>query len=248
MNLLKDKVAIITGASRGIGKAIALKFAENGADVAFTDIRRDENMEATEKELLAYGVKAKGYASDASSFESSAETVAEILKEFGKVDILVNNAGITRDNLLLRMTEQDWDLVMKVNLKSVFNLTKQVLRPMMKQRSGSIINISSVVGVFGNAGQANYSASKAGIIGFTKSVAKELGSRNIRSNAIAPGFIETEMTKTLPEEVRKGFLDAIPLKRMGTGEDVANAALYLASDLSTYISGQVLSVCGALNT
>ena len=248
MNLLKDKVAIITGASRGIGKAIALKFAENGADIAFTDIRRDENMEATEKELLALGIKAKGYESDASSFESSAETVSEIYKEFGKVDILVNNAGITRDNLLMRMTEQDWDLVMQVNLKSVFNLTKQVLRPMMKQRSGSIINISSVVGVFGNAGQANYSASKAGIIGFTKSVAKELGSRNIRSNAIAPGFIETEMTKKLPEEVRKGFLDAIPLKRMGSGEDVANAALYLASDLSTYISGQVLSVCGALNT
>ena len=248
MNLLKDKVAIITGASRGIGKAIALKFAENGADVAFTDIRRDENMEATEKELQAFGVKAKGYESDASSFQDSADTVAEILKEFGKVDILVNNAGITRDNLLLRMTEEDWDLVIKVNLKSVFNLTKQVLRPMMKQRSGSIINISSVVGVFGNAGQANYSASKAGIIGFTKSVAKELGSRNIRSNAIAPGFIETEMTKTLPEEVRKGFLDAIPMRRMGTGEDVANAALFLASDLSTYISGQVLSVCGALNT
>ncbi len=248
MNLLKDKVAIITGASRGIGKAIALKFAENGASIAFTDIKRDENMEATEKELLAFGVKAKGYASDASSFDSSSETVSEIYKEFGKVDILVNNAGITRDNLLMRMTEQDWDLVMQVNLKSVFNLTKQVLRPMMKQRSGSIINISSVVGVFGNAGQANYSASKAGIIGFTKSVAKELGSRNIRSNAIAPGFIETEMTKKLPEEVRKGFLDAIPLKRMGSGEDVANAALYLASDLSTYISGQVLSVCGALNT
>ncbi|HHH55379.1 MAG TPA: 3-oxoacyl-[acyl-carrier-protein] reductase, partial [Bacteroidetes bacterium] len=224
MKLLKDKVAIITGASRGIGKAIAMKFAENGADIAFTDIRRDENMENVEKELSSFGVKAKGYASDASSFQSSADTVTEILKDFGKVDILVNNAGITRDNLLMRMTEQDWDLVMNINLKSVFNLTKQILRPMMKQRSGSIINISSVVGVFGNAGQANYSASKAGIIGFTKSVAKELGSRNIRSNAIAPGFIETEMTKTLPEEVRKGFLDAIPLKRMGSGEDVANAA------------------------
>ncbi len=248
MNLLKDKVAIITGASRGIGKAIALKFAENGANIAFTDIKRDENMENTEKELSSFGIKAKGYASDASSFQSREDTVTEILKEFGKVDILVNNAGITRDNLLMRMTEQDWDLVMNINLKSVFNLTKQILRPMMKQRSGSIINISSVVGVFGNAGQANYSASKAGIIGFTKSVAKELGSRNIRSNAIAPGFIETEMTKKLPEEVRKGFLSAIPLKRMGTGEDVANAALYLASDLSTYISGQVLSVCGALNT
>ena len=248
MNLLKGKVAIITGASRGIGKAIALKFAENGADIAFTDIRRDEIMEATEKELNTMGIKAKGYASDASSFSGSADTVAEILKDFGKVDVLVNNAGITRDNLLLRMSEQDWDLVMNINLKSVFNLTKAILRPMMKQRSGSIINISSVVGVFGNAGQANYSASKAGIIGFTKSVAKELGSRNIRSNALAPGFIETEMTKQLPDDVRKGFLTAIPLNRMGSGEDVANAALYLASDLSTYISGQVLSVCGALNT
>jgi len=247
MNLLKDKVAIITGASRGIGKAIAMKFAENGADIAFTDIRRDENMEATEKELAAFGVKAKGYVSDASSFSGSADTVTEILKDFGKVDVLVNNAGITKDNLLMRMSEGDWDLVMNINLKSVFNLTKAILRPMMKQRSGSIINISSVVGVFGNAGQANYSASKAGIIGFTKSIAKELGSRNIRSNAIAPGFIETEMTHKLPEEIKQGFRDAIPLKRMGSGEDVANAAMYLASDLSTYISGQVHSVCGALN-
>lgn len=247
MELLKGKVAVITGASRGIGKAIALKFAEQGADIAFTDIRKDENMEATEKELQAFGVKAKGYASDASSFSSSADTIAEVLKDFEKVDVLVNNAGITRDNLLMRMKEEDWDLVMNINLKSVFNLTKAVLRPMMKQRSGSIINISSVVGVFGNAGQANYSASKAGIIGFTKSMAKELGSRNIRSNAIAPGFIETEMTKKLPEEIKQGFRDAIPLKRMGSGEDVANAALYLASDLSTYISGQVHSVCGALN-
>jgi len=247
MNLLKGKVAVITGASRGIGKAIAMKFAEQGADIAFTDITRDENMEATENELKALGVKAKGYASDASSFDSSADTIAEVLKDFEKVDILVNNAGITRDNLLMRMKEEDWDLVMNINLKSVFNLTKAVLRPMMKQRSGSIINISSVVGVFGNAGQANYSASKAGIIGFTKSMAKELGSRNIRSNAIAPGFIETEMTQKLPEEIKQGFRDAIPLKRMGSGEDVANAALYLGSDLSTYISGQVLSVCGALN-
>ncbi len=247
MELLKGKVAIITGASRGIGKAIAMKFAEQGADVAFTDIRRDENMEATENELKAFGVNAKGYVSDASSFDGSAETVAEIIKDFSKVDVLVNNAGITKDNLLMRMSEADWDLVININLKSVFNLTKAVLRPMMKQRSGSIINISSVVGVFGNAGQANYSASKAGIIGFTKSMAKELGSRNIRSNAIAPGFIETEMTQKLPEEIKQGFRDAIPLKRMGSGEDVANAALYLASDLSTYISGQVHSVCGALN-
>jgi len=247
MELLKGKVAIITGASRGIGKAIALKFAEQGADVAFTDIRRDENMEKTENELKAFGVNAKGYVSDASSFDGSAETVNEIIKDFGKVDVLVNNAGITKDNLLMRMSEADWDLVININLKSVFNLTKAVLRPMMKQRSGSIINISSVVGVFGNAGQGNYSASKAGIIGFTKSMAKELGSRNIRSNAIAPGFIETEMTQKLPEEIKQGFRDAIPLKRMGSGEDVANAALYLASDLSTYISGQVHSVCGALN-
>jgi 3-oxoacyl-[acyl-carrier protein] reductase len=248
MSLLKGKVALITGASRGIGKAIALKFVQEGADVAFTDIRRDDFMENTEKELQAFGTKVKAYESNAASYEASEATVNQIIEEFGKIDILVNNAGITRDNLLMRMSEQEWDMVMNVNLKSVFNLTKQVIRPMMKQRSGSIINISSVVGVFGNAGQSNYSASKAGIIGFTKSIAKELGSRNIRSNALAPGFIETEMTHVLPEEVRKGFLDAIPLKRMGSPEDVANAALYLGSDLSTYISGQVLSVCGALNT
>lgn len=248
MSLLKGKVALITGASRGIGKAIALKFVQEGADVAFTDIRRDDFMENTEKELQAFGTKVKAYESNAASYEASEATVNQIIEEFGKIDILVNNAGITRDNLLMRMSEQEWDIVMNVNLKSVFNLTKQVIRPMMKQRSGSIINISSVVGVFGNAGQSNYSASKAGIIGFTKSIAKELGSRNIRSNALAPGFIETEMTHVLPVEVRKGFLDAIPLKRMGSPEDVANAALYLGSDLSTYISGQVLSVCGALNT
>lgn len=248
MSLLKGKVALITGASRGIGKAIALKFAQEGADIAFTDIRKDEFMENTEKELQAFGTKVKAYESNAASYEASEATVNQIIEEFGRIDILVNNAGITRDNLLMRMSEQEWDMVMNVNLKSVFNLTKQVIRPMMKQRSGSIINVSSVVGVFGNAGQSNYSASKAGIIGFTKSIAKELGSRNIRSNALAPGFIETEMTHVLPEEVRKGFLDAIPLKRMGSPEDVANAALYLGSDLSTYISGQVLSVCGALNT
>lgn len=248
MSLLKGKVALITGASRGIGKAIAFKFAQEGADIAFTDIRKDEFMENTEKELQAFGTKVKAYESNAASYEASEATVNQIIEEFGRIDILVNNAGITRDNLLMRMSEQEWDMVMNVNLKSVFNLTKQVIRPMMKQRSGSIINVSSVVGVFGNAGQSNYSASKAGIIGFTKSIAKELGSRNIRSNALAPGFIETEMTHVLPEEVRKGFLDAIPLKRMGSPEDVANAALYLGSDLSTYISGQVLSVCGALNT
>jgi 3-oxoacyl-[acyl-carrier protein] reductase len=248
MSLLKGKVALITGASRGIGKAIALKFVQEGADVAFTDIRKDEFMENTEKELQAFGNKVKAYESNAASYEASEATVNQIIEEFGRIDILVNNAGITRDNLLMRMSEQEWDMVMNVNLKSVFNLTKQVIRPMMKQRSGSIINISSVVGVFGNAGQSNYSASKAGIIGFTKSIAKELGSRNIRSNAIAPGFIETEMTHVLPEDVRKAFMNAIPLKRMGSPEDVANAALYLGSDLSTYISGQVLSVCGALNT
>ncbi len=247
MKLLENKVAIITGASRGIGKSIALKFAENGADVAFTGTTRNQNMEDTEKQLAEFGVKAKGYASDAASFEDSKNTVNSILEDFGKVDILVNNAGITKDNLLLRMSDEDWDLIMNTNLKSVFNYTKQVIRPMMKQRAGAIINISSVVGLFGNAGQANYSASKAGIIGFTKSVAKELASRNIRSNVIAPGYIETEMTNQLPEEVKNTFMDAIPLKRMGKGEDVANAALYLASDLATYVSGQVLSVCGGLN-
>jgi len=248
MKLLDNKVAIITGGSRGIGKAMAVRFAQEGANVAFTDIKRDENMEDLEKELNAMGVKAKGYASDASSFDGSATTISEILKDFGTIDVLVNNAGITRDNLLLRMTEQDWDLVMNINLKSVFNLTKQVIRPMMKARSGSIINISSVVGVFGNAGQANYSASKAGIIGFTKSMAKEFGSRNIRCNAIAPGFIATPMTDQLDDATKDAYYANIPLKRFGEGDEVANAAIFLASDLSTYVSGQVLSVCGALNT
>ncbi len=247
MKLLENKVAIITGGTRGIGKSIALKFAENGADIAFTGSSESKSMEETYKELSAFGVKVKAYASDASSFESSEKTVKAILEDFGKVDILVNNAGITKDNLLLRMSEQDWDLVMNVNLKSAFNLTKQVVRPMMKQRAGSIINITSVVGVFGNAGQANYSASKAGMIGFTKSIAKEFGARNIRCNAIAPGYIETEMTHELSEDVKKSFMAAIPLKKMGSGEDVANTALYLASDLSTYVTGQVVSVCGGLN-
>lgn len=248
MKLLEGKVALITGASRGIGKAIAEAFARQGADIAFTDIRRDEIMESTEQELKAVGAKAIGYASDASSFDDSERTVDEIAIEFGRIDILVNNAGITRDNLLMRMTEADWDLVIKVNLKSVFNLTKAVQKYMLKQRSGSIINMSSVVGVNGNGGQSNYSASKAGLIGFTKSVAQELGSRNIRCNAIAPGFIETDMTAKLSEEVRKEWAQRIPLRRGGKPEDVAQACVFFASDLSGYVTGQVLSVCGGMST
>ncbi len=248
MKLLEGKVAFITGASRGIGKAIAIAFAEQGASIAITDMRRDEIMEATEREIQARGVKAVGYASDASSFDDSERTADEIAKEFGRIDILVNNAGITRDNLLMRMTEADWDLVIKVNLKSVFNLTKAVQKYMLKQRSGSIINMSSVVGVNGNAGQSNYSASKAGLIGFTKSVAQELGSRNIRCNAIAPGYIETEMTAKLSEEVRKEWAAQIPLRRGGKPEDVAQACVFFASDLSAYVTGQVLSVCGGMST
>ncbi len=248
MKLLEGKIALITGASRGIGKAIAIAFAEQGASIAFTDMRRDDIMEATEREIQAIGVKAIGYASDASSFDDSEHTADEIAKEFGRIDILVNNAGITRDNLLMRMAEADWDLVIKVNLKSVFNLTKAVQKYMLKQRSGSIINMSSVVGVNGNAGQSNYSASKAGLIGFTKSVAQELGSRNIRCNAIAPGYIETEMTAKLSEEVRKEWAAQIPLRRGGKPEDVAQACVFFASDLSGYVTGQVLSVCGGMST
>jgi 3-oxoacyl-[acyl-carrier protein] reductase len=248
MGQLDGKVALVTGASRGIGKAIATTLAAEGAGIAFTDLVRDDNMVGLEKELSEKGVKAIGYASDASSLESCENTIAEVMKEFGRIDVLVNNAGITRDNLLLRMTEDDWDLVIKVNLKSIFNMTKSVQRIMIKQRGGSIINMSSVVGVGGNAGQSNYSASKAGLIGFTKSIAQELGSRNIRCNALAPGFIETEMTHKLPEEVRKGWAEKIPLKRGGTPEDVANATLFLASDLSSYITGQVISVCGGMST
>jgi len=248
MNLLKDKVAIITGASRGIGKSIALTFAKEGANIAFTDLNKDDNFIALEKELNEMGVKAKGYASNAADFQNCQDTVDEIVKDFGRVDALINNAGITQDNLLMRMTEQQWDAVITVNLKSVFNMTKAVQRTMLKQRSGSIVNMSSVVGVGGNAGQANYSASKAGIIGFTKSIAKELGSRNIRCNAIAPGFIVTEMTAQLPEEVVKGWYEKIPLKRGGTSKEVADVALFLSSDLSSYVSGQTIHVCGAMQT
>ncbi len=247
MKLLEGKTAVITGAARGIGKAIALKFASEGCNIAFTDLAINESALETEKALLDMGVKAKGYASDASNYEDTHKVVDEILKEFGQIDILVNNAGITKDTLLMRMTEEQWDLVIKVNLKSVFNFTKAVQRIMLKQRSGSIINMSSVVGVSGNAGQANYSASKAGIIGFTKSVAKELGSRGIRSNAIAPGFIITEMTGQLPEDVRKDWESKIPLKRGGTPEDVADVCLFLGSDLSGYVTGQVIHVCGGMN-
>jgi len=248
MKLLEGKKALVTGAARGIGRAIALKLAEHGADVAFTDIAYDDNAQQLAVQLAEFGVKAKGYASNAANFEDSKKTVDEIVKDFGGIDILVNNAGITRDTLLMRMSEEQWDLVINVNLKSVFNLTKAAQPTMLKQRSGSIINISSVVGVSGNAGQTNYAASKAGIIGFTKSVAKEIGSRNIRCNAIAPGFIITEMTDKLDEKVKEEWIKAIPLKRGGLPEDVANAVVFLGSDLSTYISGQVINVCGAMNT
>ena len=248
MKLIEGKTALITGANRGIGKRIALKFAEHGADVAFSDIARNDDMVNLEKELVALGVKGKGYASDAGSLAESEKLVADVLVDFGKVDILVNNAGITRDGLLLRMNEEDWDLVLKVNLKSVFNLTKAIQKVMIKQRKGSIINLSSIVGIEGNAGQSNYSASKAGIIGFTKSIARELGSRNIRCNAMAPGFIETEMTAKLTDEVKAEWAEDVPLRRAGTTEDVANVALFLASELSGYVTGQVISVCGGLNT
>ncbi|MDA3905850.1 MAG: 3-oxoacyl-[acyl-carrier-protein] reductase [Bacteroidales bacterium] len=248
MKLLEGKTALITGGSRGIGRTICLKFAKKGANIAFSDLIIDENVESLVKELEAIGVKAKGYASDASSFDQSEKLVDDIAKEFGQIDILVNNAGITRDNLLMRMTEADWDLVININLKSVFNLTKAVQKYMLKQRSGSIINMSSVVGVNGNAGQSNYSASKAGLIGFTKSIAQELGSRSIRCNAIAPGFIETKMTEKLPEEVRKEWVKTIPLRRAGQADDVANVATFLASELSTYVTGQVINVCGGMST
>jgi 3-oxoacyl-[acyl-carrier protein] reductase len=248
MKLLENKVALITGASRGIGKGIALKFAQQGANIAFTYLSSVEKAQALEKELEAFGIKAKGYRSDAANFKAAEELVNAVVADFGTVDVLVNNAGITRDTLLMRMSEEQWDEVINANLKSVFNLTKAIQKPMLKQRKGSIINMSSVVGVKGNAGQANYAASKAGIIGFTKSVALELGSRNIRSNAIAPGFIETEMTEVLDPKVVDGWRASIPLKRGGTTEDIANATLFLASDMSAYITGQVMNVCGGMLT
>ncbi len=246
MKLLSGKTALITGGARGIGKAIALGFAQQGCNVAVTDLKTDETTDATVKELEAFGVKAKAYASDASSFESSQVTVAAVVEDFGTIDVLVNNAGITMDTLLMRMTEQQWDTVINVNLKSVFNLTKAVQPIMLKARTGSIINVSSIVGVGGNAGQANYSASKAGMIGFTKSIAKELGKRGVRSNAIAPGFIMTEMTAKLPEDVIKDWNAKIPLNRPGQPSDVANVCVFLASDLSSYVTGQVIPICGGL--
>lgn len=247
MGLLEGKVAIVTGAARGIGKAIALKFAAEGANIAFTDLAIDENALATQKEIEAFGVKAKGYASNAANFDETHTVVAEIVKEFGRVDILVNNAGITRDGLMMRMSEQQWDMVINVNLKSAFNFIHAITPVMMKQKNGSIINMSSVVGVGGNAGQANYSASKAGMIGLAKSIAKELGSRGVRANAIAPGFIITEMTDVLSEEVKADWAKQIPLRRGGTPEDVANVATFLASDLSSYVTGQVILCDGGMN-
>jgi 3-oxoacyl-[acyl-carrier protein] reductase len=248
MKLLDNKTAIITGATRGIGRGIAVEFANQGANVAFTYSSSVDAANALETELNAIGIKAKGYQSNAAEFDTAQELAKEILKEFGSIDILVNNAGITKDNLLMRISEDDFDKVIDVNLKSVFNMTKAVIRPMMKQRSGSIINMSSVVGLKGNAGQSNYAASKSGILGFSKSVALELGSRNIRSNVIAPGFIETEMTGKLDEATVQTWRNAIPLKRGGTPEDIANACVFLASDMSSYITGQTLSVDGGMLT
>jgi 3-oxoacyl-[acyl-carrier protein] reductase len=248
MSLLQNKIALVTGASRGIGRAIALRFAQQGANVAFTYLSSVEKGEALAAELEALGVKAKGYRSDASDFKQAEELINNVVADFGTIDVLINNAGITKDGLLMRMSEEQWDSVIQVNLKSVFNLTKAVTKPMMKAKSGSIINMTSIVGIRGNAGQANYAASKAGIIGFTKSVALELGSRNIRSNAIAPGFIETEMTGELNEAATEEWKKTIPLKRGGQAEEVADACVFLASDMSKYITGQVLQVDGGMLT
>lgn len=248
MKLLEGKTALVTGASKGIGKKIAEVFAAHGANVAFTYLSSVEKGEALEKELATAGTKVKGYRSDASDYKAAEELINNIVAEFGSIDIVVNNAGITKDGLLMRMSEEQWDDVINTNLKSIFNVTKAATKPMMKQRFGVFINMSSIVGVQGNAGQANYSASKAGIIGFTKSVAKELGSRNIRSNAIAPGFIRTEMTDALPTDVVEGWNKMIPLQRMGETTDIANVALFLASDMGSYVNGQVISVCGGMLT
>lgn len=247
MKLLAGKTAVVTGAARGIGKAIALKFAQEGANIAFTDLNIDDNAKQTEQEIAAFGVKVKGYASNAADFDDTHKVVEAIVTDFGQIDILVNNAGITRDGLMMRMTEQQWDMVINVNLKSAFNFIHAVSPVMMKQKSGSIINMSSVVGLSGNAGQTNYSASKAGMIGLAKSIAKELGSRGIRANCICPGFIITEMTGALSEDVKKQWAAQIPLRRGGTPEDVANVATFLASDLSSYVSGQEIPVCGGMN-
>ena len=248
MKLLEGKVAVITGASRGIGEAIALKFAGQGANIAFTYVSSDEKAKELEEKLQAAGVKAKAYKSNAAVYEECEAMINDTVKEFGTIDICVNNAGISKDNLLLRMTPEQWDDVMATNLKSIFNVTKQVIKPMMKARKGNIINMSSIIGIRGNAGQSSYAASKAGIIGFTKSVALEVGSRNIRCNAIAPGFVETDMTGYLKDgEAAKTYLQKIPLGRFGTAAEIADTALYLASDLSSYVTGQVISVCGGLN-
>ncbi|MBP5709429.1 MAG: 3-oxoacyl-[acyl-carrier-protein] reductase [Bacteroidales bacterium] len=247
MNLLDNKVALITGAARGIGRTIAIEFAKHGADIAFTDIKADENSESLVNEIAGMGRKVSFYVSNAASFADATQLIENVVADFGRIDVLVNNAGITRDGLLLRMKEEDWDAVINVNLKSVFNLTKSVQSVMLKQRCGSIINISSIVGLHGNVGQANYSASKAGIIGFSKTVAQELGSRSIRCNAIAPGFIASEMTDKVPEEIRKSWMTRIALRKMGTPTDVANVAVFLASDLSSYITGQVIVCDGGMN-
>jgi 3-oxoacyl-[acyl-carrier protein] reductase len=248
MQLLKDKVVLVTGATRGIGRGIATVLAGQGASIAFTYVSSDEKARELEAELSKTGIRAKGYKSDAGNFKAAEELITAVVSEFGTIDVLVNNAGITRDTLLMRMSEQQWDEVINANLKSVFNMVKAAQKPMLKAKKGSIINLSSVVGVKGNAGQSNYAASKAGIIGFTKSIALELGSRNIRSNAIAPGFIETEMTGALGEKVIQQWREGIPLKRGGTPEDVANLVLFLASDLSGYITGQCINVCGGMLT
>ena len=247
MKLLEGKTAVITGAARGIGKAIAIKFAEQGANIAFTDLAVDDKLKATEKEIETFGVKVKAYASNAADFGETHKLIDEIMQDFGRIDILVNNAGITKDGLIMRMSESQWDTVLTVNLKSAFNFIHACTPVMMRQKAGSIINMSSVVGVSGNAGQCNYSSSKAGMIGLAKSIAQELGSRGIRANCVAPGFIMTEMTTNLPEDIKKSWAEKIPLRRGGTPEDVANVCVFLASDLSAYVSGQVINCCGGMN-